>query len=269
MAGTGSRVMDHVTFIFFTISRAIDERLQRADLNWTTITVSQDVMEASHQIISKGWRSTLIRMCGIWTLHISYGVAYRHVSARRHVSIGVDTSPLFDLHLKCKCWACGSGMTKTQHRLLKVGQRMVKQWLYKYHVTKQLFIIVVCLDTKILCMTTRANAISIIASFRVILTSFVAMLDPSMRIELNFIGKEKSWITVQYRQKGSGETGFSFVGGHITGHGMVYLGRPWGELSTVVFSNAQIDQLVIPQGGWDGFWSAEDRSKRFGVNADS
>ncbi|KAL4195879.1 hypothetical protein AMTRI_Chr04g180520 [Amborella trichopoda] len=79
---------------------------------------------------------------------------------------------------------------------------------------------------------------------------------------LNFIGESKSWITAQKRDKESNKTGFSFVGGHITGlgHGMVYLGRPWGRFSTVVFSSTQMDQLVEPQ-GWDNFWSNEDRSK--------
>ncbi|KAL4195884.1 hypothetical protein AMTRI_Chr04g180550 [Amborella trichopoda] len=73
---------------------------------------------------------------------------------------------------------------------------------------------------------------------------------------LNFIGESKSWITAQNRDKESNKTGFSLIGGHITGpgHGTVHLRRPWGQFST------QMDEGVAPQ-GWDSFWSNEDQSK--------
>jgi len=53
--------------------------------------------------------------------------------------------------------------------------------------------------------------------------------------------------------------GFSFVNTRITGPGMVYLGRAWGNDSRVVFANSFMDKIVVPE-GW-GNWGVPAREK--------
>ena len=53
--------------------------------------------------------------------------------------------------------------------------------------------------------------------------------------------------------------GFVFVRSRITGAGMVYLGRAWGNDSRVVFANTYMDDIVVPE-GW-GDWGIPARDK--------
>lgn len=54
-----------------------------------------------------------------------------------------------------------------------------------------------------------------------------------------------------------GPSGFSFLRCNITGTGRPYLGRAWGQYSTVVYSYCQIDANVIPVGWYD--WGLRER----------
>ncbi|KAG0629050.1 hypothetical protein M758_1G072900 [Ceratodon purpureus] len=66
-------------------------------------------------------------------------------------------------------------------------------------------------------------------------------------------------ITAQKRNETTLDTGFSFVNSRITGAGMVYLGRAWGNDSRVVFANTYMDDIVVPE-GW-GDWGIPARQK--------
>ncbi|KAG0581604.1 hypothetical protein KC19_4G265100 [Ceratodon purpureus] len=52
-------------------------------------------------------------------------------------------------------------------------------------------------------------------------------------------------------------SGFSFLQCHIKGTGMPYLGRAWGQYSTVVYSRCQIDANIRPVGWYD--WGLRER----------
>lgn len=55
------------------------------------------------------------------------------------------------------------------------------------------------------------------------------------------------------------ESGFSFTKSNVTGNGLVYLGRAWGDHSRVVFSYTFMDKVVVP-GGWNN-WSIPNPEK--------
>ncbi|XP_072976134.1 probable pectinesterase 53 [Typha angustifolia] len=69
---------------------------------------------------------------------------------------------------------------------------------------------------------------------------------------LNSIAKNVASLTAQRRSTKTMASGFSFVRSTITGSGLVYLGRAWGDHSRVVFSYTFMDKVVIPQ-GWNSW----------------
>ncbi|KAF5931469.1 hypothetical protein HYC85_032342 [Camellia sinensis] len=115
-------------------------------------------------------------------------------------------------------------------------------------------------------MITRAFTISIIASSKARLISFLAMASPFMRsnCNLNSIGKKVTSVTAQKRTNATLESGFSFKDSKVTGTrsggGGVYLGRAWGDYSRVVFSYSYLDTIVLPQGWSD--WGDPTRHSR-------
>ncbi|KGN61801.1 hypothetical protein Csa_006548 [Cucumis sativus] len=57
-------------------------------------------------------------------------------------------------------------------------------------------------------------------------------------------------MTAQHRNTGEENTGFVFLGGKITGSGSMFLGRPWGDFSKVVFGYTYMSNVVEPE-GWN------------------
>ncbi|XP_065864152.1 probable pectinesterase 53 [Euphorbia lathyris] len=74
---------------------------------------------------------------------------------------------------------------------------------------------------------------------------------------LNSIAKKVASLTAQKRSNTSMESGFSFKNSVVTGSGLVYLGRAWGDYSRVVFSYTYMDKVVLPQ-GWND-WGVQKR----------
>ncbi|XP_045807752.1 probable pectinesterase 53 isoform X2 [Trifolium pratense] len=68
---------------------------------------------------------------------------------------------------------------------------------------------------------------------------------------INSITKNMTSITAQKRSSSSLDSGFSFKNSTVTGSGRVYLGRPWGDYSRVVFSYTFMDKIVLPKGWKD------------------
>ncbi|XP_074267620.1 putative pectinesterase 53 isoform X1 [Silene latifolia] len=64
---------------------------------------------------------------------------------------------------------------------------------------------------------------------------------------LNSIAKKVASVTAQKRSPSSMSSGFSFKDCSVTGSGLVYLGRAWGDYSRVVFTFTFLDKLVLPQ----------------------
>ncbi|KAJ4829253.1 hypothetical protein Tsubulata_016583 [Turnera subulata] len=77
---------------------------------------------------------------------------------------------------------------------------------------------------------------------------------------LNSTTKKVASITAQKRSNSSLASGFSFKDCVITGSGLVYLGRAWGDYSRVVFSYTYMDKIVLPQGWSD--WGVQNRDSR-------
>ncbi|KAG0479740.1 hypothetical protein HPP92_010598 [Vanilla planifolia] len=80
--------------------------------------------------------------------------------------------------------------------------------------------------------------------------------------QMNSIATRLASVTAQKRSIATMESGFSFINGSVTGSGLVYLGRAWGDHSRVVFSYTYMDRVVIPQ-GWNS-WHIH-RPERSGV----
>ena len=57
-------------------------------------------------------------------------------------------------------------------------------------------------------------------------------------------------MTAQHRNTAEENTGFVFLGGKITGSGSMFLGRPWGDFSKVVFGYTYMSNVVEPE-GWN------------------
>ena len=70
---------------------------------------------------------------------------------------------------------------------------------------------------------------------------------------------ESGCITAQGRAAENETTGFTFVGGSITGSGDNLLGRAYGLYSRVLFINTYMDDIINPVGWSD--WPS-DASKR-------
>ncbi|XP_058776367.1 probable pectinesterase 53 [Vicia villosa] len=67
---------------------------------------------------------------------------------------------------------------------------------------------------------------------------------------LNSIAKNIGYITAQKRSSSSSDSGFSFKKCSVKGSGQVYLGRPWGEYSRVIYSYTEMEEIVLPK-GWE------------------
>ncbi|KAF2325048.1 hypothetical protein GH714_022449 [Hevea brasiliensis] len=77
---------------------------------------------------------------------------------------------------------------------------------------------------------------------------------------LNSVTKKVASLTAQKRSNSSLESGFSLKDCVVTGSGLVYLGRAWGDYSRVVFSYTYMDKVVLPQ-GWND-WGDQNRDTR-------
>ncbi|KDP28296.1 hypothetical protein JCGZ_14067 [Jatropha curcas] len=77
---------------------------------------------------------------------------------------------------------------------------------------------------------------------------------------LNSVTKKVASLTAQKRNNSSLESGFSFKDCVVTGSGLVYLGRAWGDYSRVVFSYTYMEKVVLPQ-GWND-WGDQKRDAR-------
>ncbi|KAA8543009.1 hypothetical protein F0562_021496 [Nyssa sinensis] len=77
---------------------------------------------------------------------------------------------------------------------------------------------------------------------------------------LNSIAKKVASLTAQKRTNSSLSSGFSFKDSKVTGSGLIYLGRAWGDYSRVVFSYTFMDTIVLPQGWSD--WGDPKRDSR-------
>ncbi|XP_058742712.1 probable pectinesterase 53 [Vicia villosa] len=76
---------------------------------------------------------------------------------------------------------------------------------------------------------------------------------------LNSVTKNVTSITAQKRSNSSLDSGFSFKNCNVTGSGHVYLGRPWGDYSRVVYSYTFMDKIVLPK-GWEDSWGDQKRN---------
>ncbi|KAK3423695.1 hypothetical protein EUGRSUZ_H00909 [Eucalyptus grandis] len=77
---------------------------------------------------------------------------------------------------------------------------------------------------------------------------------------LNSVTKKVASLTAQKRTNASLASGFSFKNSTITGSGLLYLGRAWGDYSRVIFSYTFMDRVVAPQGWSD--WGDPKRDAR-------
>ncbi|XP_010276488.1 PREDICTED: probable pectinesterase 53 isoform X2 [Nelumbo nucifera] len=80
---------------------------------------------------------------------------------------------------------------------------------------------------------------------------------------LNSISKKVASLTAQKRTNISLSSGFSFKDSVVTGSGLVYLGRAWGDRSRVIFSYTYMDKVVLPQ-GWSDWGDQKRESVYYG-----
>lgn len=73
------------------------------------------------------------------------------------------------------------------------------------------------------------------------------------------ISKNNGSITAQHRDSPTQNSGFTFLGCKITGTGSAYLGRPWGDYSTVVFALSYMSSAIVPA-GWDS-WASQTKQR--------
>lgn len=66
-------------------------------------------------------------------------------------------------------------------------------------------------------------------------------------------------ITAQSRESPLENTGFTFLGGKITGSGTALLGRPWGAYSRVVYAQTFMSSVILPQ-GWSDWGDTKKHS---------
>ncbi|XP_050891817.1 probable pectinesterase 53 [Lathyrus oleraceus] len=67
---------------------------------------------------------------------------------------------------------------------------------------------------------------------------------------INSIATNIGYITAQKRSSSSLDIGFSFKKCEVKGSGHIYLGRPWGEYSRVIYSYTNMKEIVLPK-GWE------------------
>lgn len=67
-------------------------------------------------------------------------------------------------------------------------------------------------------------------------------------------------ITAQSKESEDENSGFVFQKGKIYGIGQVYLGRPKGAFSRVVFANTYISRTIVPE-GWS-LWRYDNGSTK-------
>lgn len=67
------------------------------------------------------------------------------------------------------------------------------------------------------------------------------------------------FVTAQSRDSPNNPSGFVFRGGSVAGNGQVYLGRPWGPYSRVIFWGTYFSSVVTPEGWNAGHYSLPDQ----------
>lgn len=65
-------------------------------------------------------------------------------------------------------------------------------------------------------------------------------------------------VAASQRNSPDDNTGFSFVQCRVTGTGLIYLGRAWGQYARILFAYTYFDNIIIPDGWYD--WG--DTSRR-------
>ncbi|KAH6557573.1 hypothetical protein KP509_1Z106800 [Ceratopteris richardii] len=78
--------------------------------------------------------------------------------------------------------------------------------------------------------------------------------------ELRAVQRSTESLTAQRRSSPNENTGFSFVNCKVTGEGMAYLGRAWGEYSRVIFSYTYMANVVKPVGWYN--WGDSSRENK-------
>jgi pectin methylesterase-like acyl-CoA thioesterase len=78
--------------------------------------------------------------------------------------------------------------------------------------------------------------------------------------ELHAIPVEYGAFTAQKRSSPSEDSGFVFSNCKLTGKGSMFLGRPWGPYSTVIFADTYMDDIIFPEGWID--WPGQQGSER-------
>eukprot|EP00253_Pinus_taeda_P017179 PITA_17179 len=78
--------------------------------------------------------------------------------------------------------------------------------------------------------------------------------------ELHAIPEQSGAFTAQKRSSPSEDSGFVFLNCKLTGKGLMYLGRPWGPYSTVIFANTYMDDIIFPEGWVD--WPGQQGRER-------
>ncbi|KAI3859529.1 hypothetical protein MKX03_008289 [Papaver bracteatum] len=76
---------------------------------------------------------------------------------------------------------------------------------------------------------------------------------------LNSVATKVASMTAQKRTNSSLSSGFSFKDSVVTGSGLLYLGRAWGDRSRVIFSYTFMDKVVLSQ-GWND-WGDQNRER--------
>ncbi|KAJ9171692.1 hypothetical protein P3X46_015020 [Hevea brasiliensis] len=89
---------------------------------------------------------------------------------------------------------------------------------------------------------------------------FIAINMKFENCHLNSIANKMASLTAQKRSNSSLESGFSFKDCVVTGSGLVYPGRAWGDYSRVVFSYTIVVKVVLPQGWSD--WGDQKRDTK-------
>ncbi|XP_074572137.1 pectinesterase QRT1-like [Curcuma longa] len=79
---------------------------------------------------------------------------------------------------------------------------------------------------------------------------------------LRSIAESYGAVAASQRNSPSDNYGFSFVDCKLSGTGKVYLGRAWGRYATVVYSNCQLEGIVLPE-AWSDWGDASRRRTVF------